>query len=347
MEKFSDSAELMLDAMIAGSSKIAIITHTHPDGDAIGSCVALKAFLDSRYDASSSIVLSNRENDSVSFLFDIPSGRCYAEEDNAAASTILEEAGLIFCLDFNTPSRTGTIEPMLAKSKAQKVLFDHHPDPDVESFGTIISSTRVSSTCEILYKSLKAMPGIDGNASRLPSSCLTAIMTGITTDTNNFANSVFPDTLSIVSELLALGVDRDAVLMHIYNEHRENRFRLMGRLLADEMKITSNGVAYMILSDALAKQYDIREGEMEGLVNIPLGIKSVRISIFVRGDDGFLRVSLRSKRGTSANAIARRYFNGGGHELASGGKLFYPKDIADKSDAASYIERVTEEYFNA
>jgi len=347
MEKLCKSDAKKLDTMIASSSRTVIVTHTHPDGDAIGSCVAMKSFIDNRYKTpSSSIVLSNRENCSVSFLFDNDSDRLYAEEDMTAVSAAIGSSDLIICLDFNTLSRTGALEDLLMNANTPKVLFDHHLNPDNTAFDFIISSTEVSSTCEILYNSLKTMPGIGGKAANLPIKCLTGIMTGITTDTNNFANSVFPGTLSATSELLAAGVDREAILMHTFNEYRENRFRLMGHLLAEELKITALGVAYMVLPDEIANKYDIKDGELEGFVNIPLGIKSVRISIFVREDDGFLRVSIRSKRGTSANELACRYFHGGGHVLASGGKLYCPQDVADIKEAAAYIEKVTEDFFD-
>lgn len=347
MEKLCHTDAVKFDSLIAGSAGIAIISHTHPDGDAIGGCVAMKSFIDSFYGIPATIVVANRENRSVSFLLEDPDECCYAEENPSKAKAIVDSAGLIVCLDFNYPARAGAVADLLRESTAPKVLFDHHLNPDTDYFDITVSSCNVSSTCEILYKSLKSMPCIGGEVSRLPLRCLTAIMTGITTDTNNFSNSTFPETFTVTSEMLSAGVDRNGILLHIYNEYRENRIRLMGHLLADEMKITPLGVAYIILSDETAASFDINDDELEGLVNIPLGIKSVKISIFVRSDDGFLRVSLRSKRGTSANAVAARYFHGGGHELASGGKLFYPQDITEKKDAAAYIEKVTAEYFKA
>lgn len=344
MERLGVTDATRLDALFSSASAVAVISHTHPDGDAAGSCVAMKSFLDGFYGSRTTIILDNAASEAVSFILD-GQDVLYFDTEAAKASDAIREAGLIVCLDVSSPSRTGKAEELIRASKAPKVLFDHHLNPEAAAFDMVVSSCEVSSTCEILYKSLKAMPVIHGDFNLLPETCRTALMTGLTTDTNNFANSVYPDTFAMTSELLSSGVDRDGILMHIYNEYRENRLRLIGRLLSQEMTITKDGVAYIVLSGELGRQYDIRDGELEGMVNMPLGIKSVRMSIFVREDEGFLRVSIRSKRGTSANAIAVRHFNGGGHELASGGKLFIGKDIASSGDAAAYIERVTSEFF--
>ena len=169
----------------------------------------------------------------------------------------------------------------------------------------------------------------------------TALMTGMTTDTNNFANSTFPSTLKMASALLTTGVDRDYILMRLYNQYSENRIRLMGHVLKDLMTVTDDGVAYIILDRKTMDDYDIKEGDTEGFVNIPLSIDRVRMSFLLKEDEGKVRVSIRSKRGTSANRCAVRYFNGGGHENAAGGKLHIPEDIKGMEDAAEYIETHT------
>ena len=172
------------------------------------------------------------------------------------------------------------------------------------------------------------------------------MLAGMTTDTNNFANSVYPSTFMMASRLLAAGIDRDAVVAALYTNYRENRFRLMGELLSENMKITDYGVAYMIIDRAMAAKYGIREGETDGFVNIPLGIDCVRMSLLLKEEEDRFRVSVRSKKGTSANRCAALYFNGGGHELASGGKLFKGKDLPEgtAAEAARYIEAKTKEF---
>jgi phosphoesterase RecJ-like protein len=174
---------------------------------------------------------------------------------------------------------------------------------------------------------------------------LRALLTGMTTDTNNFANSVFPSTFEMASRMLEAGVDRDGILAELYNRNRENRLRMTGHLLKDNMRIFPNGVSCIVVRRADIEEYDIREGETEGIVNMPLTLDKVRMSIFLREDEGFFRVSIRSKRGTSAFRLASTRFHGGGHEQAAGGRLYFPGDIADASMAEAFLERITDDYF--
>jgi phosphoesterase RecJ-like protein len=128
----------------------------------------------------------------------------------------------------------------------------------------------------------------------------------------------------MASTLLAAGVDRDYILSCLYNQHSENRLRLMGHMMKDLLTITDDGAAYMILDMETQKKYNVQEGDTEGFVNMPLSIADVRMSLLLKEDTDRIRVSIRSKKGTSANRCARLYFNGGGHENAAGGRLDIP-----------------------
>ena len=172
----------------------------------------------------------------------------------------------------------------------------------------------------------------------------TALIIGMTTDTNNFANSVFPSTFRMASELIAAGVDRDALLQQLYNSYRENRVRLMGYMQSEQLHILPDGAAYMILTRDIQQRFDLQEGESEGLVNVPLTIGQVKLSVLLKEDDGHFRVSVRSKKGTSAQQLARQYFHGGGHENAAGGKLYIGEDISNAADAPAYVERVLKSF---
>ena len=212
----------------------------------------------------------------------------------------------------------------------------------------MFSESEISSACELTYQVLLALPSIGGDAHKLPEFSARALMTGMTTDTNNFANSVYPSTFAMASALLETGVDRDAILSSLYNRYRENRIRLMGYLLYENMAITDEGVALMIIDKDIATKYDIRDGETEGFVNLPLAIDRVKMSIFLKQDDGgFFRVSVRSKKGISANRCAMKYFHGGGHECAAGGRLLFPQDIASPAGAEAFLRKVSFEFFNA
>ena len=166
-------------------------------------------------------------------------------------------------------------------------------------------------------------------------------------DTNNFANSVYPTTLAAVAELIAAGVDRDAILEHVYNEYPEGRIRLIGQLLSEKLTITPEGGAYMILTRKMLRKYQLEEGDTQGIVNLPLAIKDVKLSILLREESHHFRVSLRSKEGVSANQMAKDYFHGGGHEKAAGGKLFCQRDIIAKFRAGAYLKRSIKAFLGA
>lgn len=337
----------ILHTLISRSGRIAITVHVRPDGDAIGSGIAMLAFLTETMRKDALLVLPTEVVDSLKFA--IPEAYndkviVHSESKERSEKAILD-ADLVICQDFPSFNRTETLEGPLAGSKAKKVLIDHHINPDRAAFDLVFSRTDISSASELLFWILMEMPEIEGDAARLPRSCADALLAGMTTDTNNFANSVYPSTLEMASKLIAAGVDRDGIITDIYNSYRENRVRLMGYLLYEKLRITPEGMAYIIFDEKTRKDFGILEGETEGFVNIPLSIKEVRMSGFFTEDSekGQFRVSLRSKRGVSANRCSNEFFNGGGHEQAAGGKVF-KKDIATPDELEKYILKVSSEF---
>jgi len=334
----SDTARL--DALFRGSSRVGIVVHTHPDGDAVGSAVALWNYLSLRSDrpeeAKDVIVLPERAPSYLDFVFGGADVLTAADAPDKAREALLS-CDVLCCLDMNDFSRAGEeLEKVLSASHARKVLIDHHLNPAKDKFELVFSETCVSSACEELFSVLCRMSDIP-SAQSVPLSVALPLLVGMTTDTNNFANSVFPSTLRMASDLLACGVDRDAVLSHLYNEYRENRFRAMGYLLGTLLHVTPSGVAYAVLDKGARERFSLIDGETEGFVNIPLGIKEVKMSIFAREEDGVYRVSIRSKKGVSAAHFASEYFGGGGHENAAGGRLRVPEDVVSASDVEEYI----------
>lgn len=333
-----------LDGLIEAAERITIAVHTHPDGDAAGSGAALLSYLRERRGKDAVLLLPDPLPDSLTFVLPRDGVMVYEEAPETACGRIAA-SDLLFGMDFNAFDRTGGAEIPLRESRAEKVLFDHHLSPDRAAFDLVFSRTEVSSACEVLFDTLLALPDIAGDAGKLPAACTYALMTGMTTDTNNFANSVFPGTLRMASALLAAGTDRDDILARLYNRYRENRLRLMGYLLSEVLRITPEGVAYMILRKEDQLRFDMRQGETEGFVNLPLGIDRVRMSLFLTEQEDHFRVSVRSKKGTSANRMAASCFHGGGHELAAGGKLYFPADIPGPDDAQAYILKGIEGFF--
>ncbi len=333
--------------LVEKAEKIVISAHVHADGDAVGSTSALFHYLTEVRGKSTSVVLADRDAGGSSFLIpeDDKNHFTFYWNNPGEAARIIAGADLVILLDCNSFSRTEDLCEFFTESYAPRVLIDHHLDPQENEFELVFSQTDTSSASELLFYLLMAMPDIAGDARKLPRQSGIALMTGMTTDTNNFSNSVYPSTLEMASLLLAAGVDRDAILSDIYQNYRENRLRAMGFLLS-KMTITPEGAAYMILTRKNMITFDIAEGETEGFVNLPLAVKNVRMSVFLRQDNGFFRVSVRSKKGTSAQRFAATYFNGGGHENAAGGKLFFSDVISSVKDVVSYLENALNEFLH-
>ena len=322
-------------ALVDGARKVTVLSHTHPDGDAIGSSAALGAYLSQCVGKDTVCIVPDTPPDSISFIIPKTVPYIFANKALEAAEKRILDSDLLILIDLNRLSRTEVLENCIRKATATKVLIDHHLGPEEEAFNLIFSTPDISSASELLYWMLRSLAG---PAENIPSEAREALCAGMTTDTNNFSNSVFPSTFTMASELIASGTDRNAIIAKLYNQYRENRIRLMGWMQSHEMIITGEGAARMILTKEIQERFGYREGEAEGLVNVPLAIAGVRLSILLTQHDDCMRVSVRSKSGTSARDLAMRWFNGGGHENAAGGKLVFGVDIPDAAAADAYVE---------
>ena len=322
---------LLLSKWIDEAHTVCTVCHTHPDGDAVGSSVAMYEYLTVSRRRHASILLPDARPDSIAFLLD-------GITPFVGTAAPLEGCDLLICLDFNAFKRTESLAGACSSFRGRKVVIDHHEAPDTSAFDLCFSSTEVSSTCEILFEILMQMPDVAGDATRIPPRAAYALMAGMTTDTNNFANSVGPGTLGMASALLGAGVDRQDILDHLYSSGREQRLRALGDILSNRLIVTADGAAITVLTKDVQDTYALMDGETEGFVNIPLEIKHVRLSIFARQEEeGVFRVSIRSKRGTSARLLASSAFHGGGHEQAAGGKIFIPQDVPSAAQAEAYV----------
>lgn len=348
MKTITDSKISQLDALFEQKSRIAIVVHQHPDGDALGSSSALYLYLSERFKVNSDTHETSGKSIRVIVPDAYPASLEFitrgvkiinAELQASEVDKYLSECDLLICLDLSSFKRTASLQARLEQIDATKLVIDHHPDLDGAAFSLAFSEPDISSTCELLYWILKKMGRISVPVAQ-------ALLTGMTTDTNNFANSTTPSTLQMASDLLALGADRDAILTQLYSNYRENRFRMMGYMLHKLLTITEEGLAYVIIDKGTAAAFNLVDGETEGFVNLALGIESVNVSLLLKEDDGHFRVSLRSKEGVNCTEFAQKYFHGGGHQRASGGKLFFPGDIASPKDVAAYIENAAAEYLN-
>ena len=333
-----------LKALLEASSRVVVLGHTHPDGDALGSTAAMSLFLKECMGKEVSCLFSDTPPENLMFL--LADGIPYLFHDKHPAESVraIEKADLIVLLDANAFHRTEGLMQPLQDSSARKVLIDHHLNPDTSSFDLVISTPDISSASELLYWTLRKLGYPTKAGAGVNRTIGEDLLAGMTTDTNNYNNSVFPSTFLMASELIAAGVDRDALLQKLYWCYRENRVRLMGYMQSKELNILPGGAAYMILTRKIQEKYDLRDGESEGLVNVPLTIEKVRLSVLVKEDDPNWRVSIRSKRGTSAQKLAQGVFHGGGHENAAGGKIIPGEDYARSRGVRSYLEKVLNEY---
>jgi len=314
--------------------KIIIVTHTSPDGDALGSSLALYHFL-MEYGKQVNIVVPNEFPE---FLQWLPGTDqiIIAEKYPSLAAEALDAAELIFFLDFNALKRIEQLEPLVRKSSAHKILIDHHLDP--EDFCEItISHPDICSTGELIFRFICRMGLFDF----IDQPCAECIYTGMMTDTGGFTyNSNSPAIYYVISELLNKGIDKDAIHSRIYCNYSERKIRMQGFVLYNKMKILREYKTSLItLTYDEHQRFRSQKGDTEGFVNIPLSIKNVVFSAFIREEKEVVRISFRSKRNFPTNQFAREVFGGGGHLNASGGE-FYGK----LSDAVRVFEEALPRY---
>ncbi len=291
-----------------------IITHVNPDGDAIGSAIALHKVL-KNMGKNSSVVIPNEFPEFLQWMEGVDCIIDFEKDAEKAKNTILK-ADTLFCLDFNDIERVDAIKEHLKDFSGSKVMIDHHPDPKANC-DLLISCTSVSSTCELIFRVIEKA----GYYKFLDKGAADAIYTGIMTDTGNFSyNASQPETYHIIAKLLEIGIDKDQIHSNVYHTFSEDRWRLIGHSLKDRMVILPEyRSGYISLSKDELNQFNFQPGDTEGLVNYPLMVKGVVFCVLFLEKDDQVKVSLRSKGDFSVNDFARKYYKGGGHINASGG----------------------------
>ncbi|MBR6285725.1 MAG: bifunctional oligoribonuclease/PAP phosphatase NrnA [Bacteroidaceae bacterium] len=321
----SEETIASLKSAIEKSTVVAIFTHKGPDGDAIGSSLALAQYLESL----GKFVSVYTPNAFPDFLHWLPTSQKIIQHDKHAATAemMAAKADLMFCLDFNTLDRIGDVAPLVSANSCTKVLIDHHLQPG-DFCDITISQPSASSTCELVYRVLDALGATDAISKNIA----TCIYCGMMTDTGGFTyNSNNSEIYYIISQLLLTGIDKDKIYRNVFNNYSESRFRLMGYILYEKMVYYPEFNASLItLTKEEQKRFSYLRGDTEGIVNIPLQIKGARLSISLREDteSGVIRVSLRSVDDFPCNKVAAEFFNGGGHLNASGGELHCSIDEA-------------------
>jgi phosphoesterase RecJ-like protein len=300
------------------AEKIVIVSHISPDGDAIGSSLGLWHFLMSQ-GKNACVIVPNAFPD---FLKWMPGSRDILLYDRYKdfANRLMAEADIICCLDFNTLSRIGDVAAGVEASPARKILIDHHLHPG-DFCSIVISHPEISSTSELVFRLICRM-GYFSDISKEAAEC---IYTGMMTDTGGFSfNSNRSEIYFIIGELLSKGIDKDDIYRKVYNTYSESRLRLMGYVLTRMKVYEECRSALLTLTVEEQNRFKYIRGDSEGFVNIPLSIKNVCFSGFLREDTerDLIKVSLRSVGDFPCNKLAAEYFNGGGHLNASGGEFY-------------------------
>ncbi len=321
----------LLHSLIDEADTIVLCCHTNPDGDAIGSMLGLGNVLQS-LGKEPLLVAPDQYPDYLQWM---PNSEKIVRYDKRKdyVDTVLKIADLVFCLDFNTLSRTESMEQSLRESPAKKVLIDHHLNPDIEAV-LCVSQPHMSSTCELVFRLVWQL----GLFEELGKHFAGPIYCGMMTDTGGFTfNSNDPDIFFIISQLLTKRINKDKIYRCVYHNYSEHRLRMVGHVLCNCLVVDNERhAAYYTLTREDLKRYNFVKGDAEGLVNMPLQIKGLKLSISLREDterDNLVWVSLRSVDDFPCNEVAARFFNGGGHLNASGGRVNGSMD-----DAVNIVE---------
>lgn len=295
--------------------KLAITTHRNPDGDAIGSSLALYHYFRKK-GHHVAVIVPNGFGESLKWL---PgnNGLIHFENHPDKGTAAMDEAELIFCMDYNRLDRTETMEKYLQKSSTPKVLIDHHLNPG--GFDTYrLWDPNASATCELAFDFLFAIdddPEIDQDIA-------VALYTGIITDSGSFRfSNTSPKTHRIVAKLMETGFNHSRVHQRVFDNFKENNLRFFGYCLNEKLRVLKEyRTAYIFISQEEIKRFNIQKGQMEGLVNFPLSMDEIVFSALIKEHGNLMKMSFRSKDDFPANKFAGEFFRGGGHRNAAGGK---------------------------
>jgi len=299
---------------IENANNIVITCHKGPDGDAIGSTMALYLYLKKKGKNPQVIV----PNDFPDFLKWIPQSDTILiyDENIDAGKNKIEAADLIFSLDYNALHRTGMMQDALREATADFIMIDHHQQPDDYAIVTY-SDTSICSTCQMVYHFITYL----GDEHLIDSDIAQCIYTGIMTDTGSFRfRSTTSTTHRVIAKLIDTGIDNAKIHQNVYDSNSYNRLQLLGKALNNLKVIPELNTAYITLTAKEQQQFNAQKGDTEGVVNYALSLKGIKLAVIFKEDanENLIKMSFRSKGNFSVNEFARKHFNGGGHTNAAG-----------------------------
>ncbi|MDE0871451.1 MAG: DHH family phosphoesterase [Flavobacteriales bacterium] len=320
------------------AQRIVIVAHRSPDGDAVGSTLALWNHLDA-LGIQATVALPDGSPHFLNWMNGFEKV-LFHDRHPQQVEKLIETADVVWCLDFNGPSRVGMMEDAIRASQAFKIVVDHHQFP--ESFADVLlSDPTCGSTCEMIYGLIEAWGQLE-NVSQETAACVYA---GMMTDTGSFRfNSVTSDTHRILAFLLDCGVDHSLIHELVYDSNRVAKIQLNGYAMSEKLKLWPEyGVAVVALDAEELLRFDYQSGDTEGLVNQALSIEGIRMAIFMKeADDGRIKMSLRSKGELSVRDISAAHFHGGGHHNAAGGVI----ENGSMLDAVKLVESLIPSWFS-
>ena len=298
---------------LSESKKIVVIPHLSPDADALGSCLAIYHFFNKNHEVS--IISPNEYSEVLKFL---PGENIIYRFDLSQDKSVklINDAEIIFILDFNNLNRVRKLSPYIKESDAIKIMIDHHESPDDFAEYSYCDPS-MSSTCEMVYNFLSKY-----KKDAIDKEIAECIYTGIVADTGSFRfPSTTSDTLRIASDLIKIGVEIDSIYQNLFNNYQFSRLKLLGKTLENFKKVKDLPVMYSLLSDEDQKINNFKKGDTEGFVNFGLSIEGILCSVLMieKKDEGVVKLSFRSKGDITVNDFAANFFNGGGHIHAAGG----------------------------
>ncbi|MDN3594721.1 DHH family phosphoesterase [Zunongwangia endophytica] len=307
---------LEITAELSKASNIVIVPHKGPDGDAMGSTLALMHFLKDKGHNAKVIA----PNEYPTFLKWLPGNDevMIYEENKPAANAVIDDAEIIFTLDFNDLSRCGDMQHSLETSKAIFIMIDHHQEP-AEYADYTYSDTQMSSTCEMVYHFIDKLRA----KNKITPEIASCLYTGIMTDTGSFRfSSTSATTHRVIADLIDKGAKNSDIHQDVFDTNSESRLQLLGVALNNLNVNRQYRTAYITMSQEELDANNFRKGDTEGFVNYGLSLDGIIFAaIFIENkQEGIIKISFRSKGDFSVNTFARNHFHGGGHNNAAGGR---------------------------
>ncbi|MFM2306083.1 MAG: hypothetical protein RLZZ367_752 [Bacteroidota bacterium] len=315
--RFAEEKVARLKEILSTPKKLVIVTHRNPDGDALGSSLGWKFFLE-KLGHEAIFVSPNAYTQNLKWIHGTPDALVHENEiGRKLCEAHFKSADYIFCLDFNALSRLEGLGEIIGKASAPKIVIDHHQQP--ENFALLLfSDVSYCATSEMLCDLIEDLGGMEHMDARIAEN----LYTGLVTDNGFFQfNNTTPNALRVASVLVGKGARPDYVSEKVNNVFRETRLRFFGYCLNEKLKLVKGGsVAYILVTQAEIKKFNLQGGDSEGLVNYPFKIEGVQVTAYFSEEPDRVKISFRSRGDVDVNTFARTWFEGGGHRNAAGGK---------------------------